>query len=422
MTSPAAPASDLGDRLKALRQARGLSREEAAARGGTGFATLRSWESGRRTPRGPALDRLLRVVETPPRERAELLARHDEAYARVVLMDTPQGPPVDHGTLLRAFRLRNGWTQAEAARRTGVSQSAVAHWEAGNRLPEGPDLHAALFALGATGEEALAMLALPHAPSAGDDPLKVHDDIERIPGPLRETAMLANERSLWWRSMRDPELDRALLRATVQRAVWYAFHRRFGEVDALLRRIRRMAPDPNADSRSVGAAIVLADVRFRPNAPPLGLFRALADETASLARSPERAWTMGTRAVALATSGEARAIDLAERALEEAIGHDDLPVEAWFRRIDLAEVHLRLDDPERALDALGDDHLRFAYPAYASGTAPSGLSVRAHALIALGREPEPELMAALRGFAAKDGAPFYVAQLAAVERAQSARQ
>jgi len=418
LTTSVAPAPALGARLKALRQARGLSRDAAAAGGETSTETLKGWESGRRAPRGPALDRLLLSLEATPRERADLLARNDEAYARVALMDTPHGPPVDHGALLRAFRLRGGWTQAEAARRTGVSQSAVAQWEAGSRIPEGAALHAALFALGATGEEALALLAHPHASAAGDDPLKVHDDIERIPGPLREAAMLANERSLWWRAMRDPDLDRALLRATVQRAVWYAFHRRFGEVDALLRRIRRMAPDPNADSRSVGANIVLADVRFRPNAAPLGLFRALADETATLARSPERAWTMGTRAVALATAGETRGIDLAERALEEATLLDDLPGEAYFRRIDLAEVHLRLGDAESALDALGDEHLRFAYPAYASGAAPFGLATRAHALIALGREPEPELMAALRGFAAQDGTPYYLNQLDAVERAR----
>jgi DNA-binding transcriptional regulator YiaG len=39
---------------------------------------------------------------------------------------------------VKAIREKLGWTQAELAENLGVNQSAVAHWEAGNRNPAGP--------------------------------------------------------------------------------------------------------------------------------------------------------------------------------------------------------------------------------------------------------------------------------------------
>lgn len=52
--------------VKALRAKVGMTQEQFAARFGFSTATLRHWERGDRTPRGPALV-LLNVIERNPR-------------------------------------------------------------------------------------------------------------------------------------------------------------------------------------------------------------------------------------------------------------------------------------------------------------------------------------------------------------------
>jgi putative transcriptional regulator len=52
--------------VKAVRAKTGLTQEEFAARFGFSTATLRHWERGDRTPRGPSLV-LLNVIERNPK-------------------------------------------------------------------------------------------------------------------------------------------------------------------------------------------------------------------------------------------------------------------------------------------------------------------------------------------------------------------
>ena len=58
--------------VKALRAKVGMTQEQFAARFGFSTATLRHWERGDRTPRGPALV-LLNVIERNPRAVIEAL-------------------------------------------------------------------------------------------------------------------------------------------------------------------------------------------------------------------------------------------------------------------------------------------------------------------------------------------------------------
>lgn len=60
--------------VKALRTRIGLTQEQFAARFGFSTATLRHWERGDRTPRGPALV-LLNVIEHNPQAVMDALAK-----------------------------------------------------------------------------------------------------------------------------------------------------------------------------------------------------------------------------------------------------------------------------------------------------------------------------------------------------------
>lgn len=59
--------------VKAVRVKVGMTQEQFAARFGFSMATLRHWERGDRTPRGPALV-LLKVIERNPQAVTEALA------------------------------------------------------------------------------------------------------------------------------------------------------------------------------------------------------------------------------------------------------------------------------------------------------------------------------------------------------------
>lgn len=59
--------------VKAVRIKTGMTQEQFAARFGFSTATLRHWERGDRTPRGPALV-LLNVIERNPKAVIDALA------------------------------------------------------------------------------------------------------------------------------------------------------------------------------------------------------------------------------------------------------------------------------------------------------------------------------------------------------------
>lgn len=65
--------------------------------------------------------------------------------------------PPTGGDLLRAMRLRKGWTQQQTAAQVGVVRTAVAHWERGERLPSTEQIQALCDALEAREEELIVL-------------------------------------------------------------------------------------------------------------------------------------------------------------------------------------------------------------------------------------------------------------------------
>ena len=75
-TTPAAPPSAGGDAAyaRAIRAAARMTQAEFAARIGVPVETVRNWEQGKRSPRGPARS-LLRMIEGAPEVAFEVLGK-----------------------------------------------------------------------------------------------------------------------------------------------------------------------------------------------------------------------------------------------------------------------------------------------------------------------------------------------------------
>ena len=180
----------MGEELRALRLARGLSARALGGLAGVSTTSVSSWEQGARAPRGAPLARLLDALEADERTRARLLHAAEPAFARVELAPTRLGAPPAAGMVIRGMRLRRGTSQADLARTIGATQSTVARWESGELSPSTESVHALCFALGASVEECLALAA-----ASGEDARALPDDHGEGADAARQ-AILAAPREL----------------------------------------------------------------------------------------------------------------------------------------------------------------------------------------------------------------------------------
>ena len=160
----------IGSCLQQMRKAQGLSLSALATRSGVHKATLSRWEKNTFTPRVPELNSVLNTLTVSAKIRAQchemLLAPRAMAWAKQHGTET-----LGVGDLLRALRLRAGYSQTEAARRAGMGQTLLTKWEIGQVLPSGATLHALCYALGASATEAAHLTlqsATYHEPVADD--------------------------------------------------------------------------------------------------------------------------------------------------------------------------------------------------------------------------------------------------------------
>jgi transcriptional regulator with XRE-family HTH domain len=158
----------VGPYLRALRRRRQMSAELIAQRAGIRRATLSDWETGRRQPRLPELEAVLNALGASPVQRRQALARmqapraiwrlRQEAAQQASGFVESAGHAPNGGDLLRAMRLRRGWTLEEAGRAIGVAGNLISRWERNAMWPEGERLHALCYALNARQEELSALL------------------------------------------------------------------------------------------------------------------------------------------------------------------------------------------------------------------------------------------------------------------------
>lgn len=331
---------------------RRLSLGTAAALANVSKSTLSGWENGASRPRGAAFERLLDALEAEPRTRTRLLHAADPAFARSALIHSPLGAPVDVGTVVRAMRARRGMTQADLARRVGMTQSAVAHWEAGDAVPPAATLHAVGFALGATVEETLALASAQGGGQSGlpDDIEAAHHHLQCVKAApdLRELVSLGQEAELWRRAALDARWDACLVRVLADRAGWLVGQERYDEIPVHARRAIAMARTAEDRSHSAGAVAALADHdrhRGAGHAAAAEMAGALAER---IPDSGFRDWMFYQRGMSLARMG---AGDEGAALVIRSTGMDGGPwdAESWCRHTSAqCDVRLAAGEPAKA--------------------------------------------------------------------------
>ncbi|MCW3055791.1 MAG: Helix-turn-helix protein [Chthonomonadales bacterium] len=130
--------------LRTLRQTRGLSLRDTAAAAGIARYTLIRWEQGHTLPRLPEFQAVLTTLGATPAEQTRALQLLEAPRAARLMQQETSNPTTADilqphgGDLLRALRLRRGWTVTEAARQIGTAQNTVSRWEHGDAWPS-PD-------------------------------------------------------------------------------------------------------------------------------------------------------------------------------------------------------------------------------------------------------------------------------------------
>jgi len=132
-----------------LRKRFNLAQRELGRLVGVSGATIASWEAGKSRPRGARLESLAKL-------RGGTQQDVDKALGRT-------GAAAMDGAKIKSIRKKLGLSQAEFAKKVGVSNGSVAAWETGRSRP-GPKNRAAIAAV--RKETAPAPAPAPEAPLA----------------------------------------------------------------------------------------------------------------------------------------------------------------------------------------------------------------------------------------------------------------
>jgi transcriptional regulator with XRE-family HTH domain len=134
--------SMIGTLIQTNRTKKGMSLGVLAERAGINKSTLSRWESGKTKPNVHELVCVLDVLDTPDQLRRQCLQllnqpRSERHLSKMPARELPDATlPVSGGELLQALRVRAGFTQADAARIVGVTQSLLSRWEHNECWPE----------------------------------------------------------------------------------------------------------------------------------------------------------------------------------------------------------------------------------------------------------------------------------------------
>jgi transcriptional regulator with XRE-family HTH domain len=253
-------ASPLGELLKAWRTAKGLSLEALFRRSGISGATVSRWETGRTQPRLAELSAVLTALGVSDAQKRQVWTLIEAPRAVQQLRRAEGDAPPVGGDLLRAMRLRQGWTQQEAATRTGVTQGTLGKWERSEDWPSTERLHALCAMLGAHEEETLALTcgrfsgeSYLQALGESDGPLVLTPTLnaERLyhllgrllwePESLSDLGFLALEARLWKEVTREADLQTYLCCVYARHARYLVSRLRYAEAAPYIRKSLAMA-------------------------------------------------------------------------------------------------------------------------------------------------------------------------------------
>jgi transcriptional regulator with XRE-family HTH domain len=370
---------------------------------GISHSTLGTWEAGTHLPRLPELEAVLSALGATPAQRRRALALMDATRAARQLrleLATPDADDLGRmpsgGDLLRALRLRRGYTQAAAAAKVGMRQSTLARWEEGETWPETAHLHALCQALGAQEEEVCALtcgfFSTRNAPYAA---CTTREKVEQgfwnyenrpYDGPHRITFdlyLLALQAGAWTLALRDSSARPLYAQISARYALALADRDRFAEATAQAYRALELTAGEREDW-AMHAVFALARAQaYRKGVPtPLRSIRLLSDWLPQARSSVYRAWAQSEVSKYMALQGETdAALTQIRRACESArrSGNEN---EFRLRTLDAVQMLLGAKRAAQALALLPEDEAD--YPL----TRASERLLRAETLLALDARSE----------------------------------
>ncbi len=274
------------------------------------------------------------------------------------------------GDLLRAMRLRKGWTQEQAAARLDVDRTTVARWEQGERNPSHEQMHAWCFALGANERELIALTtgqglaapeevaSLPISEKAGWIEQRFeHLFWNRDAGEagLIDLEFLVLEREAWVLAAQDEKARPLLARLYAYHAEMLLNEDRWPAAGPLAQRalalVPRQAQEPEFILRAaIVSAFLAGHAGYHPS-PERGIH--LLRRWMQRAMLPEFvAWMQSDMSKYLMQAGQVEsALELARQArlkADESVNPD----EPYLRQMDWSRLLLKAGQPHAALTQL----------------------------------------------------------------------
>jgi|GEM_PF-1028889 len=402
--------SSVGEHLRRLRTAQGVSLSALARLAGVAQPTLTRWEQGRFAPRLPELDAVLTALNASPDQRRTILEslhapralarlagenrQEDGAGWRAAAGIRPSG-----GDLLRALRRRVGRTLEEVAPSVGVSAATLSRWERSETWPDAAQMHALCYALNAQEAEIVALTqgrSTLYTETAQSDALDseaiaaqldaLHNDASS-PSGLQDLRYLALEAALWPHLGRNATALPFLYLTVSSRAGYLMTWNRYAESAAAARRafdIESTLPTPtrrtflsaNPYPKNFGCFyyynVINYAVALLASSNPLLWARSrrfLLEEKQRCGRPDFQAWMMSMAAASLAKEGQTEAaLTLCVQSCDIArtcrpASNTETTVEYANRRLDYAQILTRtgahgqaLKTVESAVPLLEMDH------------------------------------------------------------------
>ena len=399
-------AQQVGTLMWEIRTAAGLSLGKLAQKAGVSKAALSQWEADKRQPRMTELEAVLSALGATAAQCALVFACIEAPRAirhlRQTRSDPALGPMPTRSDLLRAMRLRKGWTQEHTAAHLNVDRTTVARWEQGERNPSQEQIHAWCFALDANEGELIALTTGQGIAASEDvEPLTLAETAVRIEqtlyhlfwrsderkAGLKDLEFLILEREAWALATQDDRLRPLLAQLYAYHAESLQHEQRLAEAGPLAQRalalVPRQAQEPDYIVR---AAIVSAFVAVNTGPHPypergIHMLRRWVQRSTT----PEYvAWMQSDISKYLMQAGQVEgALALAWQARLRA-NESDNPNEPYLRQMDYARLLLQAGRPHVALAQLPEPMLiepaQYAYDliVHAEAYRQAGEESKAH--------------------------------------------
>jgi transcriptional regulator with XRE-family HTH domain len=367
---------EIGSYLQELRAAKGLTTAQLARKAGIRRATLSEWQSGKRQPRLPELESVLNALnasDTQKRQAKERLGapaqifrlRQERTNNAATLLPPEESAP-HGGTLLRALRMRRGWTQTQLAQAVGVSQATLVRWERSELWPDTTQLHQICYLLHAHEEELVALTKGRFALTDDTDVVNedtIREELRRLSadcysraeyalGELRLLTLMAQAYGLAVRSPSGCLLLTKVHRLYLERLY---FGRRFTEANLVANRALDIYYHlKRIDKFTLCFAIRVAEISALQGGRDgvnnaLEMLRIWQSRTAGMTNEVTRSgWLQCDMARFHALRGHtAEAIAQAKKTLQET-AHTLSDVDHRFRRYDLINILLQANQAQEA--------------------------------------------------------------------------